>query len=95
MDRIAADPALLRVDELAEALGTGTRRPQRIFAEYVGVAPKWVIRRYRMQEAANRAGAGVDWAALSAELGYADQAHFTRDFSRVIGISPAQYARDC
>jgi AraC-like DNA-binding protein len=56
-----------------------------------------VIRRFRRQEAADRAGAGtgVDWAALSAELGYADQAHFTRDFSRVIGISPAQYARDC
>jgi AraC-like DNA-binding protein len=97
MDRITADPGLLRVDTLAAALGTGTRRLQRIFAEYVGVAPKWVIRRCRMQEAADRAGAGtgVDWAALSAELGYADQAHFTRDFSRVIGISPAQYARDC
>jgi AraC-like DNA-binding protein len=95
VDRIAADPGLLRVDELARALGTGTRRLQRIFAEYVGVAPKWVIRRYRMQEAADRADAGVDWAALSAELGYADQAHFTRDFSRVIGISPAQYARGC
>jgi AraC-like DNA-binding protein len=97
MDRVAADPGLLRVDALAAALGTGTRRLQRIFAEYVGVAPKWVIRRYRMQEAADRAGAGtgVDWAALSAELGYADQAHFVRDFSRVIGVSPAQYARDC
>jgi AraC-like DNA-binding protein len=97
VERIAADPALLRVDELAGGLGMGTRRLQRIFAEYVGVGPKWVIRRYRMQEAAERAGngAGVDWAALSAELGYADQAHFTRDFSRAIGTSPAQYARDC
>lgn len=97
MDRIAADPGLLRVDELAAALGIGMRRLQRIFAEYVGVGPKWVIRRYRMQEAADRAeaGTGVDWAALSAELGYADQAHLVRDFSRVIGISPAQYARDC
>ncbi|MDN3351615.1 helix-turn-helix domain-containing protein [Actinomadura sp. DC4] len=97
VDRIAADPGLLRVDGLAEALGTGTRRLQRIFAEYVGVSPKRVIRRYRMQEAADRAGegTGVDWAALAAELGYADQAHFTRDFSRAIGVSPAQYARDC
>jgi AraC-like DNA-binding protein len=95
VDRIAADPALLRVHDLAAALGVGTRRLQRIFAEYVGVGPKWVIRRYRMQEAAERAGAGdgVDWASLSAELGYADQAHFTRDFTRTIGISPAQYAR--
>jgi AraC-like DNA-binding protein len=96
VDRIAADPGLLRVDELATALGTGTRRLQRIFAEYVGVGPKWVIRRYRMQEAADRAsGAGVDWAALATELGYADQAHFTRDFTAAIGTPPAQYAQDC
>jgi AraC-like DNA-binding protein len=94
--RIAADPALLRVDELTAESGIGARRLQRLFAEYVGVGPKWVIRRYRMQEAAERAGTGtdVDWAALSAELGYADQAHFTRDFSRVIGVSPGQYARE-
>ncbi len=95
VERIAGDPALLRVADLAEALGIGTRRLQRIFKEYVGVGPKWVIRRYRMQEAADRAGDGVDWAALSAELGYADQAHFTRDFTAAIGASPAQYARDC
>jgi AraC-like DNA-binding protein len=85
------------VDDLAAALGIGARRLQRIFAEYVGVGPKWVIRRHRMQEAAERAaaGTGVDWAALAAELGYADQSHFTRDFTRTLGISPAQYARNC
>lgn len=93
--RIAASPGLLRVDDLADAVGVGTRRLQRIFAEYVGVGPKWVIRRHRIQEAAERAdeGGGADWAALSAELGYADQAHFTRDFTGVIGVSPSQYAR--
>jgi AraC-like DNA-binding protein len=97
MDRIAAEPALSRVGELAAAESVGTRRLQRIFAEYVGVGPKWVIRRCRMQEAADRAAAGtdVDWAALAAELGYADQAHFTRDFSATIGTPPAQYAREC
>lgn len=94
MARIAASPGLVRVDDLAEAVGIGARRLQRIFAEYVGVGPKWVIRRHRIQEAAEGAGAEVDWAALSAELGYADQAHFTRDFTGVIGIPPGRYARD-
>ncbi len=97
VDRVAADPALSRVDDLADALGITPRRLQRIFAEYVGVGPKWVIRRFRMQEAADRAASGADigWAELAAELGYADQAHFTRDFTATIGTSPAQYARDC
>ncbi len=97
VDRVADDPALSRVDDLAAALGVGPRRLQRIFAEYVGVGPKWVIRRCRMQEAADRAASGTDigWADLAADLGYSDQAHFTRDFSATIGTSPAQYAQDC
>ncbi|MEV5704406.1 helix-turn-helix domain-containing protein [Actinoallomurus sp. NPDC052274] len=95
VDRIAADPALSRVDRLAAAVGVGTRRLQRLFADYVGVGPKWVIRRCRMQDAADRAAGGtdIDWAALAADLGYADQAHFIRDFSATIGMPPARYAR--
>ena len=98
VDRVAADPALSRVRTTwPRRTGIGTRRLQRLFADYVGVGPKWVIRRHRIQEAADRAadGTDVDWAALAADLGYADQAHFTRDFSATIGISPAQYAQDC
>ncbi|MGH3223253.1 MAG: AraC family transcriptional regulator [Streptosporangiaceae bacterium] len=34
----------------------------------------------------------MDWAALAADLGYADQAHLTRDFTATIGVSPARYA---
>jgi AraC-like DNA-binding protein len=94
---IQADPALTRVGAVARAAGLGARALQRLFHEYVGVGPKWVIRRYRMHEAASRVGAGdeVDWAALAVELGYADQAHFTRDFTATVGMSPTRYARAC
>ncbi|WP_433324258.1 AraC family transcriptional regulator [Spirillospora sp. CA-294931] len=85
-----------RVGELAASLGMSERGVQRLFREYVGVGPKWVIRRFRMLEAAERAADGteIDWAALAAELGYSDQAHFTRDFTASVGTSPARYARD-
>ena len=91
---ITADPGLRRVGQLADACGIPERRLQRLFADYVGVSPKWVMRRARLHEAALRAesGAGVDWAALAADLGYADQAHLTRDFTATLGIPPAQYA---
>ena len=92
--RIVSDPALRRTDQLAAALGMPARRLQRLFAEYVGVGPKWVMRRTRMHDAAERADRGdhVDWAALAADLGYADQAHLTRDFTATIGVPPARYA---
>jgi AraC-like DNA-binding protein len=91
--RITADPALRRVTALAEVFGMPERRLQRQFAEYVGVSPKWVMRRARLLEAARRADAGdvVDWAALALDLGYADQAHLTRDFTATIGVPPTKY----
>ena len=45
-----------------------------------------------MKESLER-GERVDLAALAAELGYADQAHFCRDFAAEVGESPLAYAR--
>ncbi|MGV9266366.1 AraC family transcriptional regulator [Kitasatospora sp. NPDC003701] len=94
VERVAAGSDLHRVDELAAEFGVSVRRLQRLFAEYVGATPKWVLRRARLHEAARRAdqGVDVDWAALAADLGYADQAHLTRDFTAAVGMSPARYA---
>ena len=70
--RVASDPELTRVGDLADRVGISVRTLQRLSAEYVGVPPKWVIRRNRLHEAAQRAGSGerVDWPRLAAELGY-------------------------
>jgi AraC-like DNA-binding protein len=95
VERIAGDRTLLRVDQVAEVFGTSVRQLQRRFADHVGVSPKWVIQRYRLYDAAEAAagGEGVDWAALAADLGYSDQAHLVRAFTRAVGTSPDAYAR--
>lgn len=93
--KIAANPEITRVDALASALDTSVRQLQRLFADYVGIGPKWVIRRYRLREVTERLaqGAEIDWASLAAELGYADQAHFVRDFTKMFGEPPTRYAQ--
>ncbi|GLZ81221.1 AraC family transcriptional regulator [Actinorhabdospora filicis] len=91
--RVRRDRSLMRVEELAELDGSTPRTLQRLFAEYVGVSPKSVIMRYRVQEAVEAAGPDVDWARVAAELGYADQAHLVRDFRAMLGISPAAFVR--
>lgn len=55
----------------------------------------WVIQRYRLIEAAERLAAGTvaDFAGLALDLGYADQAHFIRDFKKIVGRAPAGFAR--
>jgi AraC-like DNA-binding protein len=92
---ITGDQGLRRVDQLADASGLAVRAVQRLFADYVGVSPKWVMRRSRLHEAALRADSGepVDWGQLALDLGYADQTHLTRDFTATLGVSPTRYAR--
>ncbi|MFB7914796.1 DUF6597 domain-containing transcriptional factor [Streptomyces sp. NPDC056061] len=94
VDLVRTDRTLRRVDELARAEGLSPRSLQRLFAAYVGVGPKWVILRYRIHEALERAEADpeVNWAALAAELGYSDQAHLIRDFTATVGVSPTVLA---
>jgi AraC-like DNA-binding protein len=91
---ITSDSSLRRVDQLAAASELSVRSLQRMFGDYVGVSPKWVMRRARLHEAALRADSGepVHWTALAADLGYADQAHLTRDFTTTIGVPPSRYA---
>ncbi|MFC4495072.1 DUF6597 domain-containing transcriptional factor [Streptomyces ovatisporus] len=93
--RVRTDRSITRVEQLARQGGLSVRALQRLFASCVGVSPKWVILRYRIHEALEAAGAqrGTDWARLAGELGYSDQAHLVRDFTRTVGLPPTDYAR--
>lgn len=93
--RILDDRAIRKVEDLAAATDLSVRALQRLFSDYVGVSPKWVIRRYRLHEAMAQleAGAPLDCAALALALGYFDQAHFIRDFKALVGRTPGEYGR--
>jgi AraC-like DNA-binding protein len=93
---ILEDRDVKTVDDLVGKAGIGKRTLQRIFNEYVGVNPKWVIRRYRLHELIERvhdSPKAVDWAQLALELGYFDQAHLINDFRSIVGYSPVRYQR--
>lgn len=91
-----ADRSIVSVAELVRQSGVKERTLQHLFQHYVGVGPKWVIRLYRLVEAAGRATAEAppNWTEVAHELGYADQAHFTNDFRKIIGRPPTDYARE-
>jgi AraC-like DNA-binding protein len=91
-----ADRSLNRAEELAVRASMSLRSLQRLFTDYVGIGPKWVVSRFRILDAAAAAHSGeaVDWAALAADLGFADQAHLTRVFTSVVGTPPDTYRRE-
>ena len=87
------DPDLLRVDQLCERFGLGERALQRLVRRRTGLSPKWLVQRRRLQEAAERLRSqGMSLADTAAQLGYADQPHLTRDFRRVTGLTPGEFA---
>lgn len=82
----------LTPDEIARHLGVSRRQLTRLFSSYTGVPPATYIERARMDRAAGQLRAGlkpVKEIALS--VGYGDVHHFTRVFTRVVGVSPARY----
>jgi AraC-like DNA-binding protein len=91
---LIADSSLVSVDDVCARFDIPARSLQRLFRHYVGVGPKWVLRRYRLHDAVTMidAGEGDDLAELAARLGWYDQAHFTRDFAAQVGVPPATYA---
>lgn len=94
VDGIVDDRSITQVDELARREGMNKRALQRLFSDYVGASPKWVINRYRIHEALEQLAAGrpPDWVMLALDLGYFDQAHFIRDFKTLVGQTPTDYA---
>jgi phosphoglycerate dehydrogenase-like enzyme len=61
--------------------------PVRVLSSLSGFVIGFVIR----LSGRGRGRKPVDWAALASDLGYADQAHLTRDFTATIGVPPSRY----
>jgi AraC-like DNA-binding protein len=97
VDGIAEDRSITQVEELVRRYGINKRALQRLFSDYVGASPKWVINRYRIHESLEHLASGrpPDWATLALDLGYFDQAHFIRDFKALVGQTPSDYAKAC
>jgi AraC-like DNA-binding protein len=84
---------VVRVAQVCAEFDLAERTLQRLVHRRLGLTPKWLIQRRRLQEAAERLRTGpVDLAEVAAELGYADQPHLTRDFGQVTGMTPRQFA---
>lgn len=88
-----AERTLLTVTEVGERHGLTPRTLQRLFTHYVGVGPKWVLARYRMHDVVTELDEGYagTLTGLAHRYGWYDQAHFTRDFTALVGVTPGQY----
>lgn len=92
-DALMGEGAALTPEDAATRLAVSVRTLQRMTHRHIGLSPAAMIRRRRLQEAAQlvREQSDADLATIAAGLGYSDHAHLTRDFQAVLGIAPRAY----
>jgi AraC-like DNA-binding protein len=86
-----------RAGEVSDALGISERQLRRRFHDAVGYGPKTLDRVLRFRRfvahAPEVANGDADLARIAAELGYADQAHLSRDCVSFSGLTPTALAK--
>lgn len=84
--------SITTVGQLIIISGISERTIQRCFAAQLGLSAKWLIRKYRLQQAIelldNSHRSILD---IAASLGYTDQSHFIKDCKAIVGQTPADY----
>ncbi|MFT3852684.1 MAG: helix-turn-helix domain-containing protein [Ilumatobacteraceae bacterium] len=93
VEAMRTDRDLLAVAQVAERFDMSVRGLQRLFVHYVGAGPKWVLGRFRMHDVVAELDRDGDASLteLAHRFGWYDQAHFTRDFTRLVGEPPGAY----
>lgn len=83
----------IRVNELEELTGYTSRTLQRQFRADMGMSPKAFSRIIRCQSAVYdiNHGDGVTFSDLACDLGFSDQAHFQREFKKLVNATPLDY----
>jgi AraC-like DNA-binding protein len=76
---------------LAAECGVSPFHLVRTFHKDVGLPPHAYLNCVRVERAKPLLGGGLTIAEVARRTGFADQSHFTRVFSRIVGMSPGRY----
>ncbi len=77
--------------ELARTGGVHRNQVIRDFRALHGTTPAAYLRHLRLNTARSMISEGTKLADIAAQLGFADQSHFTRSFREAFGVTPAKY----
>ncbi|WP_256105034.1 AraC family transcriptional regulator [Streptomyces sp. ODS05-4] len=92
LHRRMADPPSL--EQLARELDTGSFALLRAFKAAYGMPPHTWLTDARIRAARRLLEAGTPPAAAAAEVGFTDQPHLNRHFTRIVGVPPGAYQRE-
>lgn len=97
IDTINREKGLVSIDHLAYEACLSRKQYERIFSELIGTTPKQFLKIVRFQSTIHEKSisTALSLTELSYQCGYYDQSHMVNEFSKLSGMTPSQYFKDC
>ena len=96
-ERVRAEIALdlgASVAEIADRIGCSERQAQRALRKTYGVSPSHLKRIFKLTKSRTQGrGLEIDWLHVPADVHYADQSHWIKEFRKLQGITPSEYSQ--
>ena len=84
----------ISIAELADRTGYSQRHVQRAIRQTYGISPAHLKRVYRLLRSCNQGRIfEIDWLNVPAELQYADQSHWIKEFRKLNAMTPGEYSQ--
>jgi methylphosphotriester-DNA--protein-cysteine methyltransferase len=87
------EPTSATLDQLSAQLHLSSRHLRRIMLHHVGVGPAHYLRLSRFVKSLHMMPKSASLTDIAYGVHYADQAHFSRDFREIAGMTPKEYRR--
>jgi AraC-like DNA-binding protein len=93
--KIMEEKGIVKISQLAGDFSLNARQLERIFKTEIGMSAKLFARIVRFNQAKKRIEQDPDIsiAQLTYEMGYADQAHFSKNFRELFDLSPNDFKK--
>jgi AraC-like DNA-binding protein len=83
----------ISLEDASSASGVGLFHLIRLFQKHLGLTPYAYLTQIRIEKARRLLRLGQPAALVALDVGFADQAHFTKRFKQLTGTTPALYAK--
>jgi AraC-like DNA-binding protein len=91
MHSCAGEPTSL--EDVAKSTGVGLFHLIRLFRKHLGMTPHAYLTQIRITKSQRLLKLGTPISQIALDVGFADQAHFTKRFKQLTGTTPAHYAK--
>lgn len=83
----------IRLQQMAQTLGVSSGVLYKAFISVLSLSPAKYIHQQKIQYAQNKLLLGESVTAIAQELGYSSAYHLSKDFKKIVGMSPRDYKK--